>query len=92
MQKNLTSCETGNCRDILVSDWEDVCNDIEIHIYALKKTVKVSVSALMKGFDGNSQKIVSRDYSNAVFALSEFDLTSNLSKEQSEELLFYQDP
>jgi hypothetical protein len=93
LQKNLTSCETGNCRDILVSDWENVCNDIEIHIDALKKTtVNVSVYALMKGFDGNSQKIVSRNYSEAVFALSEFDLTSNLSKEQSEELLFYHDP
>ena len=98
LQKNLTSCETGNCRDILVSDWEEVCNDIEIYIYALNTTVNVSVSAWIEGFDGNNQ-IVSReivldpeDYF-AVFALSEFDLRSNfnLSKEQSEELLFFHD-
>ena len=101
LQKNLTSCETGNCRDILVSDWEEVCDDIEINIYASIATVNVSVSAYMRGFDGNYQ-IVSREIvivvdpedNLAVFALSEFDLTSNfnLSKEQSEELLFFQDP
>ena len=99
LDKNLPSCETGNCRDILVSDWEEVCKDIEIYIYPLNTTVNVSVSAWIEGFDGNNQ-IVSReivldpeDYF-AVFALSEFDLTSNfnLSKEQSEELLFWRDP
>jgi hypothetical protein len=27
MDKNLTNCvETGNCRDILVSDWEEISN------------------------------------------------------------------
>jgi large-conductance mechanosensitive channel len=26
LQKNLTRCETGNCRDILVSDWKEISN------------------------------------------------------------------
>ena len=52
LQKNLTNCETGTCRDILLSDWEEVWDDIKILLYPLKTTVNVSVTARMKGFDG----------------------------------------
>ena len=48
LQKNLTSCETGNCRDILVSDWNKVCAETGFSIYALNTTVNVSVSAKMQ--------------------------------------------
>jgi hypothetical protein len=57
--KNLTSCETGNCRDILVSDLDKVIDDIVIYIETLDTTANVSVSAWMEGFDGSYEKIIS---------------------------------
>ncbi len=54
LQKNLTSCETGNCRDILVSDWKEISNQIVLVISAknisVNSTVNVSVSAQMREY------------------------------------------
>ncbi len=29
LQQNLTNCQSGDCRDLLVSDWNEVCDEIE---------------------------------------------------------------
>ncbi len=31
----LTNCESGNCKDILVSDWEEVCDESSFEIKEL---------------------------------------------------------
>jgi hypothetical protein len=65
LQKNSTNCETPNCRDILVSDWEEVCDDVEINFYG-DDDFNVSVSAWILNFNKNyseifSQEILDRD-------------------------------
>jgi hypothetical protein len=55
LQKNLTSCLSDKCRDVLLKDWNEVTEGISFLIIGTRNESEIAITATLDNFDGDNQ-------------------------------------